>query len=297
MEKIMLKNGFYTALGTPMTEDGKIVECALKKHIDTQIEAGASGLLLMGSMGIEASVRNDEYAKIVDVAIDANAGRLPLFVGAMDNSIARVMEKIDAVGAGKAIDGIVLTVPFYATPSDADAIYWFNEIANKSPYPIYLYDLAVVTKYKVRMNVIDGVINHPNIAGMKSPDWELIKAIERKYPEADFECLYSGLDSFDYACRLGIGKNLDGMFCCTPKNGKAMYECIAKGDYEGARRHLDNILYLRDTMIANQLMQSFTTCMNLLGCAGNFHQDYRVPVDAEANRAAMEEAMRKIGEL
>ena len=296
-EKFMLKNGFYTALGTPLDENGRLVEDSLRLHIEQQIEAGAAGLLLMGSMGIETSVRNDEYAKIVDVAIDANRGRLPLFVGAMDNSIARVMEKLDAVGAGKAIDGIVLTVPFYSTPTDADAIYWFCEVANKSPYPIYIYDLAVVTKYKVRMNVIDGVIANPNVVGMKSPDWELIKAIGRKYPDAEFECLYSGLDSFDYACQLGIGKNLDGMFCCTPKNGKAMYECVEKGDFEGARRHLDNILYLRDTMLANGLMQCFTLCMNLLGCGGSFHQDYRVPVDAAVCTARMKEAMEKIGEL
>lgn len=30
----MLNDGFYTALGTPLTEDGKIIEAALKAHID-----------------------------------------------------------------------------------------------------------------------------------------------------------------------------------------------------------------------------------------------------------------------
>ena len=34
----MLKNGFYTALGTPLTEDGKVIESALRKHIKQQIE-------------------------------------------------------------------------------------------------------------------------------------------------------------------------------------------------------------------------------------------------------------------
>ena len=49
----MFKNGFYTALGTPLTEDGKLIENALRRHIEQQIEAGASGLLLLGSMGIQ----------------------------------------------------------------------------------------------------------------------------------------------------------------------------------------------------------------------------------------------------
>jgi len=35
-----LTNGFYTALGTPLTEDGRIIEASLTKHIEQQIEAG-----------------------------------------------------------------------------------------------------------------------------------------------------------------------------------------------------------------------------------------------------------------
>ena len=296
MEKIMLKNGFYTALGTPMTEDGKIVEGALKAHINQQIDAGAVGLLLMGSMGIEASVPHAEYARAVDIAIEANAGRVPLFVGAMDNSVARVKERIDMIGAGKKIEGIVLTVPFYAVPRVADAICFFTQIANYSPYPIYIYDLPGVTQFRVSMNVIDAVIGHANVKGMKSANWELIKAIERKYPDAGFECLYSGLDSFDHANTLGICKNLDGMFCCTPKNGKLMYECAAKGDIAGMRKYLDNILLMRDTMIANGLMRCFTYCMNHLGIEGNFHQDYYAPTKDDASDIMLE-TLKKIGEL
>lgn len=292
----MLKNGFYTALGTPLAEDGKIIEGALIKHIEQQIEAGASGLLLMGSMGIEASVPHSEYAKTVDIAISAVAGRVPLFVGAMDNSLARVRERIDMIGRGKKIDGIVVTVPFYAVPRDIDAICFFTEIANYSPYPIYIYDLPGVTQFRVSMKVIDAVIGHPNVKGMKSANWELIKAIERKYPNADFESLYSGLDSFDHANVLGIKKNLDGMFACTPKNGKLMYECAAAGDTCGMRKYLDNILLLRDTMLANGLMRCFTYCMNILGVEGNFHQDYTAPTAADAE-GIMRDTLKKIGEI
>ena len=292
----MLKDGFYTALGTPLTEDGKLVEKALAKHIEQQIDAGASGLLLMGSMGIEASVPNSEYGKAVDCAIKANKARLPLFVGAMDNSVARVKERLEMIGKGKAIDGIVVTVPFYAVPNVDNAINWFTMIADCSPYPVYMYDLPGVTQFRISMPIIDAVIKHPNVKGIKSANWELIKAIGRKYPDEEFACLYSGLDSFDHANVLGIKKNLDGMFCCTPKNGKAMYECVAKGDIAGARRYLDNILLLRDTMLANGLMYCFTYCMNILGIDGNFHQDYTAPAK-EGAKEIMEKTLKEIGEI
>ena len=34
-----LKNGFYTALGTPLDKDGNLVKESLKKHIIGQIDA------------------------------------------------------------------------------------------------------------------------------------------------------------------------------------------------------------------------------------------------------------------
>ena len=293
---IMLKNGFYTALGTPLAQDGTIIKPALKKHIEQQIDAGASGLLLMGSMGIQATIRHSEYKNAVDTAIEAVNGRVPLFVGAMDNSVARVAERLEMIGTGRAIDGIVLTVPYYSKVTDAQAVNFFTAAADISPYPVYLYDLPSVTQFKITMSVIENVIKHGNIKGMKTPDWELIKAIERRFPDAEFECLYSGLDSFDYACSLGIRKNLDGMFACTPINGKAMYEAVDRGDYISARRCLDNILLLRDTMIKYGLMRCFTICMNRIGIDGGFHQDYTSEVGEDAKQA-MIETMKQIGEL
>ena len=291
-----LKNGFYTALGTPLTKNGDLVADSLKKHINQQIDAGASGLLLMGSMGIEAYIKNSAYADVVRVGIDAVDGRVPLFIGVMDNSIAKVLEKIEMIGKDKKVTGVVLTSPYYSKVNDDQLVNWFTTIADNSPYPLYLYDLAVVTKVKITLPVIDKIISHKNIKGIKTADWEMIQAIGRKYPDAEFECLYSGLDSFDYANMMGIKKNLDGMFACTPKNGTKMFECLAKDDFVGARKYLDNILLMRNTMLAHGLMYSFTYCMNLLGCEGNFHQDYCLPISDESKKV-MEQTMKQIGEI
>ncbi|MBQ5778164.1 MAG: hypothetical protein IIV97_05045, partial [Oscillospiraceae bacterium] len=152
-------------------------------------------------------------------------------------------------------------------------------------------------QYKITMPVMEKLLTHKNIKGMKTADWELIKKIERKHPELDFECLCSNLDAFDYVNMVDIKKNLDGMFSCMPKTGRAMYDCCAKNDFVGARKCLDNILLLRDTMISTgRLLSCFTHCMNLLGCEGNFHQDYALEATAE-HKALMEKLMRELGEI
>ena len=168
------------------------------------------------------------------------------------------------------MDGVVLTNPYYAAVDNEQMVNWHSKIADLSPYPLYLYDLAVVTKTKITLPVIDRLIKHPNIKGIKTADWEMIQAIGRKYPDA--------------------------AFACTPNNGRKMFACLEKDDFKGAREHLDNILLLRDTMIAQGLMRSFTYCMNQIGCEGNFHQDYCLPI-TEKSKEILRETMHNIGEI
>ena len=295
MEK--LKAGFYTALGTPLDKDGNVIEASLRKHIDMQIEAGASGLLLLGSMGIQSEVKNSAWAEAVKIAADAVKGRVSLFVGAMDNSTWRVKDRLDMI-KGLNIDGIVLTTPYYATATDPELFRFFSSIADYSEYPVFLYDLAVVTKVKINFPLVDKLIKAGKIAGIKTGDIVLARQLALAYP--DFEVLYSNIDAFDVALSFnGINKVLDGMFSCTPKNAKKFVEAYKAGDIKTAGVYLNNILQFRDQLLGypgSALLYIFTIAMNLLGMDGMFCADHKFdpkPELVEKVRAQME----AIGEL
>ena len=84
-----MKAGFVPALGTPLDQDGNLVVESYKKQIEDQIQAGAVGILAMGSMGQQAYLRQDVCPKVAEVAVEAANGRVPVFVGAMDCSIIK----------------------------------------------------------------------------------------------------------------------------------------------------------------------------------------------------------------
>ena len=165
-----MKQGFYTALGTPTDESGYYCEKGMLTQVEMQIAAGASGLLLMGSMGIQPQIRNCDYAKVVKSVAAAVACRVPLFVGGMDNSIGRVLDRIAAIENAK-IDGVVITTPYYYTSAQSMLMRFFISIADQSKYPVYLYDLPSATKQKITLPMVLELAKHPNIAGIKSGDW------------------------------------------------------------------------------------------------------------------------------
>lgn len=292
-----MKNGFIPALGTPLDKNGGLVAESLKKHICDQIDAGAVGLLCMGSMGIEAFIRDDVYPTVARTAVEAAAGRVPVFVGAMDTSIARVKRKITPLEDCD-IAGFVFTAPFYSPASREQMMNFFRGVAALTKHKILLYDLPVVSQAKITYDMVLELLETvPNFAGIKSADTVMFRKLKLnpKVPK-DFIMVYSGLDMFDIAYKGGITNCLDGMLSCTPHNTKMLFSSMEQGDYAAAAGYLDNITALRDCFLANDLMPAFTASMNLLGYEGDFAQDYMSPVKQSAIENVRREMIR-IGEL
>lgn len=293
-----MNKGFYTALGTPFDAEGSFLADSMCCQIEQQIAAGVSGLLVMGSMGNESYIKNSEYAKVAEVSAKAAAGRVPVLMGVTDVSIGRVMDRVNAISHVDGIDGVVSTVPYYSTVNQNQIFTFYNEIANQSKWPVYLYDLAVVTKAPTLPATVKKLWKNPNIKGIKSGNLVTQRILHRAEDRpADFTMMFSNIDEFDIAYKSGINKNLDGMFACTPKTARKMYEALAADDYATGSKALDDILALRDMFLGTaSLMNAFTYAMNLLGCEGFFARDYEAMI-TDQEKAQVAAAMKALGEI
>ncbi|NSW90842.1 MAG: dihydrodipicolinate synthase family protein [Firmicutes bacterium] len=289
-----VKDGFYTALGTPVDLYGNLVQSSMEKHVKDQVEYNASGLLVMGSMGLEPYIKQSEYAKVAKVAVEAAKGRCPVFVGAMDNSVARVEERIKSL-QGLKIDGVVLTTPFYMGTSQEELKSYFTKIAAISPFPVYLYDLPSITKVKINADTVEYLMDNDNIKGIKTGDIFTARVLMRSEKKKDdFSILFSGLDIFDVAYKYGIKMNLDGMFSCTHPIADKMYRLMEQGDYRGGAACLDQILTLRNLFIKVGVMRGFSYAMNLMGYEGYFCPDYTIE-GKEEEFACIKEFLKEHG--
>ena len=291
-----MKAGFIPALGTPLDKNGNLLVESFKKQINDQIEAGAVGILCMGSMGIEAFIRGGVYPQVAKAAVEAAAGRVPVFVGAMDTSIARAKERMASI-EDLDIAGFVFTAPFYSPCSRDQMMNYFKGVAAATKHAVLLYDLPVVAQSKITYDMVLELIRDvPNLAGIKSADAQMFRKLKLnpEVPE-DFAMVYSGLDTFDIAYKWGIDKCLDGMLSCTPVNTGKMFRAMAENDYDTAAVCLNNIINLRDFFVGHDLWPSFTAAMNLLGCEGNFGPDYISEIK-DGYIAEIREELIKIGE-
>ena len=288
-----MKAGFVPALGTPLDNDGNLVSESYRKEINDQINAGAVGLLAMGSMGQQAYLKQEVCPEVATVAIEAAAGRVPVFVGAMDCSIHRAKERIAAL-EHLPVAGFVFTTPYYNPCSRDQMMNYFKAVAASTKRPVLLYDLAVVTQSKITYDMVLELLKGvPNLAGIKSADTLMFRKLKLN-PDVpkEFIMVYSGLDMFDIAYKWGIHNCLDGMMTCTPKNSRKLFDSLAEDDYETAGRALNNIVELRDSLVAHDLWPAYSTAMNLLGYKGNFAPDYTSPIKEEFIEEIRKEMIR-----
>ncbi len=254
-----MEDGFYPALGTPT-------------------EAGAKGVLCMGSMGKMASIGDREYPGVARHCVETVSQKVPVMVGVMDCSISRVVDRIEALGNIK-IDGVVATVPYYYKLNTNEIINFFQLLSKKSKHPVYIYDLPSVTQSPVTYGIMEALSGASNIKGIKTGNLALILEMQRNnYRDDNFSVFYSGLDLFDVALYSGIRKNLDGMFTCTPFNSKKLYENAERDNLKTSSNFLNHIINLRNIFIKEYVFSAYSYAMELLGCPGNYHPDYSVPV-------------------
>ena len=292
----MLKKGFYTAVGTPIDSEGRIVRQSYMRQIDDQIKAGASGILLYGTMGMGGCVRESEYAKGIEAAIEAVGGRVTLLVGASENSLGRVKDKFDIMNKYDGIDGIVMTTPYYFAMSPANILNFFKATAAMTTKDYYLYDIMPVTHLKITYEMVVELAKIPNIKGIKAGDAIMIKKLIDDNLRDDFTPIFSNSDLFAMGNLYGMEWYLDGIFSCMPKTIGKIQKAYNSGDFAEAKEALAMMMDTRDIMLGAGIWPAFTYAMNLLGYEGNFHPDYEVDI-ADSKKAIVKEALENIGEL
>ena len=293
----MMKYGFVPALGTPLDANGQLCKESYAKQIERMLDAGAVGLLSMGSMGQQAFISNDVCVEVAEVAVKTAAGRVPVFVGAMDNSIKRAKTRVASM-EHLDVTAFVLTTPYYEVDTPEQVMTYIREVAKSTKHSIMLYDLPGVTNFKITYDMVCKMKKDiPNLIGIKSGDLVLHRKIRLNPELADLQTYFSNLDMFDIAFPWGVGSVLDGMFTCTPVNSQKLIEAMGAGDKAGAAKALDNITAFRDKMFGwGDFWPAYNAAMNLLGWEGLHAPDWATYAAPDLV-ALVKAEMERIGEL
>jgi 4-hydroxy-tetrahydrodipicolinate synthase len=131
--------GTFTALVTPF-RDGGIDISAFEQLIETQITAGITGIVAIGTTGESPTLSHEEREQVIQVAVDKANKRCLVLAGTGSNSTLHAIA--DTNRAEKlGVDAALLVGPYYNKPSQEGLFRHFKAIADATSLPIMLYNI------------------------------------------------------------------------------------------------------------------------------------------------------------
>ena len=158
--------GSFPALVTPFAADGAIDEGAYRRNVDLCIGYGSGGLVANGCTGEPWSQTLDERKRVVEICVDAAAGRVPVIAGTGAIRTDDVIElSLHAEQAG--CDGVMVWAPFFVMPPVEDLIAHFEEVADAIALPILLYNIPKYNNNALTPALVSRLADIDNVVGIK----------------------------------------------------------------------------------------------------------------------------------
>jgi dihydrodipicolinate synthase/N-acetylneuraminate lyase len=150
---------------TPFTQEGD-VDLGAAARITEHLAGAGTSVFVLGTTGEAPSIDLDARARLVDVTVRQNAGRTTTYAGISDNCMT-VSVDLARRFADLGAQVVVAHVPSFYPLVDEDVLRYFEQLADRSPVPMMLYNMPALTKTTLSLNVIDRLSHHPRIVGLK----------------------------------------------------------------------------------------------------------------------------------
>src|SRR5215469_490935 len=134
--------GLHVPLITPFTTDGDVALDVLEKLAHAVIEAGAAGLVALGTTGEPATLTAAERHAVLDVCARVCRERdATLIAGAGSNDTAGTARDLHELAAWPEVSAALTVVPYYTRPSEEGVVAHFARLAGDSPVPQIVYNI------------------------------------------------------------------------------------------------------------------------------------------------------------
>jgi len=164
--------GSIVALVTPF-RGGKVDESTLRKLVDMHVARGTDGIVPCGTTGESPTLSHDEHKRVVEIVIEAAAGRLHVIAGTGSNATS---EAIDLTAHAKkaGATGALVVNPYYNKPTQEGLYRHFRAVVDAVDIPIIVYNIAGRTAVNIETYTLVRIVKDcANIVGVKEASGSL----------------------------------------------------------------------------------------------------------------------------
>jgi 4-hydroxy-tetrahydrodipicolinate synthase len=160
--------GLFVPLVTPFTEEGELAPGALEKLAHAVVDAGAAGVVALGTTGEPATLTAPERRTVLDICARVCRDRgATLIAGTGSNDTAGTVSALSELAAWPEVAAALTVVPYYTRPSQDGITAHFTRLAAESPVPLVVYNIPYRTGVSLSLETLRELARMPGIAGIK----------------------------------------------------------------------------------------------------------------------------------
>jgi 4-hydroxy-tetrahydrodipicolinate synthase len=163
-----LLTGLHVPLITPFTADAALDSGSLETLAHRVLEAGAAGLVALGTTAEAPVLTAAERATVLDICAAAcREHAATLIAGTGGNDTAASARELAALARWPEVTAALVVVPYYSRPGEAGVVAHFTELSAASPVPLVMYNIPFRTGQAVSWQAVCELAGRQVIAGVK----------------------------------------------------------------------------------------------------------------------------------
>ncbi len=286
--------GSWVAIVTPFHR-GKVDEKRLRQLVEFHATHGTDGIVPCGTTGESATLTHEEHDRVIELVIEASAGRLQVLAGTGSNNTAeaiRLTKRAKQAGA----DGALLISPYYNKPTQEGLYRHFRAVAESVDLPLVLYNIASRTAVNIEPETFGRLVRDvPTIIGVKESSGNLEQMSRIMALAGPRLTLLSGDDGLTLPVLAIGGKGVISVVAnIVPELVSQLVRSFNEGHVAEAQELHARLLLLVKALFIETNPIPVKTAMGMLGM---LDLELRLPLCemSPANREKLQQALQEFG--
>lgn len=227
---------------TPFAPNGEVDVAALAEHIRRGVASGPGAVFAACGTGEFNALEVGEFETVVRVAVEATAGRVPVFAGC-GGSLPQARQFAAAAQRAGA-QGLLLLPPYLVSCPPEGLAQYVEQVAASTPLPLIVYQRnnAVFTpETALRVARLSNVIGFKDGLGNLDAMQRIVLAVRGGIGDKPFQ-FFNGMPTAEITQRayraIGVPLYSSAVFCFAPEIAKEFYDAVERND----TAHVDALL-------------------------------------------------------
>ncbi|HET6438080.1 MAG TPA: dihydrodipicolinate synthase family protein [Anaeromyxobacter sp.] len=275
-------SGVFAPMVTPFGADDAVLLSGVAENVRRMNGTGLRGYFVLGTNGEYKALTAEERLQVLDVVVQHRAPGKVVMAGCGAESTKETIDTARRLADRGADYASVLMPSFFAKKMTTEVMARHAlAVADASPIPVVLYNNpSVAAGVTIRLDLLQRVASHPNIAGIKDSSKETY--LENLKAASPTFCVLAGSANYftDLLRRGGTGGVLS-LANVLPDACVALYEAARAGRRDEEER-LDRLLVDLNTQVSGKYgVAGVKAAMTLCGFVGGAPRRPFLPLGAE----------------